>query len=73
MNGSAWVSLTTPRLTHLQGELIAGVAPVEFRALDPELSGLEGSRMPVAVADVTQHLLIEAHGAHTCAKRPSVS
>lgn len=62
----ARASLTTAGPTHLQVELIAGVAPIELRALDPEPSGLEGSRAPVAVADVPQHLLVAAHGAHTC-------
>lgn len=66
-------SPATAGLTHLQVELIAGVAPVELRALEPEAPGPEGGRPPVAVADVMQHLLIAAQGAHTCAERPRLS
>lgn len=54
---------------HSRCLFIAGVTPIELRALDPELPVGGGRGAPVAVAELPQHLLVAEHAVHTCGVR----
>lgn len=46
------------QMTDLQVELVAGVAPVQLGAGETEVALAERARVPVAVAHLSDHLLV---------------